>query len=74
MWPTPTPMPVQTPQFMPDIDAQQLGQDIAMGTIQGWNFFNSQSFSDVVWVILLLMTIVVGILSLKAHLESMDNG
>lgn len=69
MWPTPTPIPVQTPQFVPNIDGAQMGQTMASGMIQGWNFFNSQSFSDIVFLIILIILIIAGMISIRAHLE-----
>lgn len=70
MWPTPTPMPVQTPQFNLNIDAEQFGQDFAGNMIQGWNFFNAQPFSDLVFIVLLLFVIIGGALLIRSRLEN----
>lgn len=70
MWPTPTPIAVQTPQFVPSIDGAQMAQTMASGLIQGWNFFNGQSISDVVFVIVLIILIIAGLISIRAHLEN----
>lgn len=70
MWPTPTPIAIGTPQFNPNIDGVQMGHDMASGMIQGWNLFNSNSFSDVVFVILIIIAVVVGIVSIRARLEN----
>lgn len=70
MWPTPTPIPVSTPQFDLHLNAEQFGQDFAGNIVQGWNYFNAQSFSDVVFVVSLIMLIIIGIVVIRARLES----
>ena len=71
MWPTPTPIAIGTPQFALPVDGAQLAQTVASGMIQGWNVFNSQSFSDVIFVIILIIAIIVGMISIRAHLENL---
>lgn len=70
MFPTPTPIPIGTPQYLNNVDVAQFAKDTASGVIQGWNFFNGQSFSDFVFVALLLMIVIIGIMSIKKHLEA----
>jgi len=69
MFPTPTPIPIGTPQYLTNVDVAQFGQDMATGVIQGWNFFNTQSFSDLVFVMLLILVIILGALSIRKQLE-----
>lgn len=71
MWPTPTPIPVSTPSGLSVPDVSGLGQTIGTGVVQGWNYFNSQSFSDLVWIVCLILVIVLGIISIRSHLESL---
>ncbi|HSS99929.1 MAG TPA: hypothetical protein VLK33_23000 [Terriglobales bacterium] len=70
MFPTPTPIAIGTPQYLTNVDVNQFGQDMATGMIQGWNFFNTQSFSDLVWIMLLILIVIVGIISIRKHLEA----
>lgn len=70
-WVTPTPIPVQTPQFDLNIDPEQFGQDFAGNIIQGWNYFNAQTFSDLVFFVLLVMIVIIGIVIIRNRLEAL---
>lgn len=69
MWPTPTPMPTQPPPELLNIDVEQVGQDFTMGIVQGWNWLDSQPFTDVVWFIVLALVIVLGLISIRNRLQ-----
>jgi hypothetical protein len=71
MWPTPTPIPIQTPTYFDGIDAVQFGQDMASGMVQGFNVFDAQVFAGVIWFILLALLIIAGIISIRRHLDTL---
>jgi hypothetical protein len=70
MFPTPTPIAIGTPQYLNNVDINQFGQDMATGVVQGWNFFNTQSFSDFVFVALLIIIVIIGVVTIRKHLEA----
>lgn len=73
MWPTPTPLPpLPTPEFLNNVDVEQFGQDIAMGVVQGFNFFDAQPFAALVWFIVLGLIILFGLMSIRKRLEDMN--
>jgi hypothetical protein len=73
MFPTPTPFPTpaSTPAFLANFDVQQFGQGFATDVVQGWNIFDAQTISGVIWFILLAFIIVGGLMSIRAHLEKL---
>jgi len=72
MWPTPTPLPQGTPQFSLPINPSEFGQDMASGMVQGWQVLDAQPWAAFVWLILLFLIIIVGFISIKRHLESLN--
>jgi len=71
-WPTPTPLPpMPTPQFMGNFDAQAFGQTLATNLVQGFNFFDGQTFAGIVWFVLLAIIILMGLMSIRTHLENL---
>ena len=71
MWPTPTPISIPTPEFLSSLDTTQFGQDVASGIVQGWNFFDTQGFAGIVWFVLVALIILMGLMSIRAHLENL---
>lgn len=72
MWPTPTPIPPgPTPVFLGSFDATGFGQSIASGAVQGFNFFDAQPIAGLIWFILLAVVILIGLASIRAHLENL---
>lgn len=71
MFPTPTPFAVQTPSYMDGAAIAEFGQDMAVGMVQGFNVFDSQSFAGVIWFILLALLIIAGIVSIRRHLDTL---
>jgi len=69
MWPTPTPLPTQPAPDLP-FDPVEIGDNFAEGIIQGWNWFNAQPISTVIWIIVIATIIVFGLMSIKNHIES----
>jgi hypothetical protein len=63
-----------TPEYLNNVDINQFGQNMATGIVQGWNFFDNQPFAALVWFLLLALIIIYGIMSIRHHLETMDNG
>jgi hypothetical protein len=49
----------------------EFGQDMAVGMVQGFNVFDSQSFAGVIWFILLALLIIAGIVSIRRHLDTL---
>lgn len=74
MWPTPTPFPQGTPQFTMPVDIPRFGQDMASGMVQGWQVLDAQPWAAFVWFILLFLLIILGVISIKRHLESLNGG
>lgn len=75
MWPTPTPLPpMPTPEFLSNVDVEQIGQDFATGLVQGFNFFDAQDFAGLVWFVLLGLIILFGLMSIRKHLEGRNGG
>lgn len=71
MFPTPTPIPIQTPVVDIGVNIEQFGQDMASGVIQGFNLFDSQGFAGVIWFVLLGLLIIGGIVSIRKHLDTL---
>lgn len=71
MWPTPTPIPVGTPSITLPIDPEQITGDFLNNLIQGWNLFDSSPIAGMFFIGLLLLIVVAGLWSIKAHLENL---
>jgi hypothetical protein len=73
MWPTPTPIPpAGGPNLLDSLNIDSFGQNVTGGLVQGFNFFDAQPIAGVVWFIFLAFILLFGLMSIRHHLESMD--
>jgi hypothetical protein len=71
-WSTPTPLPpLPTPAYLSSFDAAGFGQNVAGGIVQGFNFFDAQPVAGLIWFVLLALVIIMGLLSLRNHIENL---
>jgi hypothetical protein len=56
---------------MGNFDAQAFGQTLATNLVQGFNFFDGQTFAGIVWFVLLAIIILMGLMSIRTHLENL---
>lgn len=71
-WPTPTPIPaLPTPEFLGSFDAGAFGQSLAQNIVGGFNFFDSQPLAGLIWFVIFAAILLMGLMSLKTHIESL---